>query len=132
MNIEKMARLDRQELIRRLKTAKDPRERDRILLLLSDREGATQSAQAPPGQTSPAPEGEPSPTQLRIGKLIGYAFPLFFLIAGAVFTIEMLAEVGNGKPLREALMENPTGIFLIFFGLLGLLKNKKSRNLSKT
>lgn len=131
MNIEKMARLDREELIRRLKTAKDPRERDRILLLLSDREGAIQSALAP-GQTSPAPQAEPTPTQLRIGKLIGYAFPVFFLIAGAVFTIEMLAEVGNGKPLQEALMENPTGIFLIFFGLLGLLKNKKSRNLSKT
>jgi len=140
---------DRNALIRKLKTIKDPRERDRVLYLLAGQERREDSLPAarpsdfftalPPGTEAkrlpprlpsgsqedrePVPETEtPLPPVRGLGLLIGSIVPVFFLIMGIIFVLSSLAEYQKG--------ENPnnlfTGIIFIIFGAIGLFKAKKA------
>ncbi len=139
-----MAPLDRIKLIRKLKTIKNPRERDRILHLLAGqdmpenerlqpelpRRTPTQAGPfpAPPSERKPAPDAEPPETPVRgMGFLIGAVMPLFFLLVGAILVLSALAGIGKGKGPKDSLSELPMAIMFIIFGLAGLYKLRKAK-----
>jgi hypothetical protein len=136
---------DKSELIRKLKTVKDPRERDRILHLLAGQEppAAAQLPIAP--QTGPLSMG-PLPTQIPgpepkqdeesssgaelpeppvkgLGLLIGAVMPLFFLLIGLVLILRFIGDIKGGDDPKNLM----TGIMFIIFGLIGFYKLSKGK-----
>ena len=135
-------KIDRNDLIRRLKTVKDPRERDRILHLLAgqDMPEAQQPkttmtwhspAENPPSgpfpgpRPNPPPDAEsepPAPPVKGIGFLIGSIVPVFFLIMGIILVLTSLAEFQRGGAPQNVF----TGIMFIIFGVIGLFKARRA------
>jgi hypothetical protein len=135
-------KIDRNDLIRKLKTVKNPRERDRILRLLAGQdlpeteqpkvvsprqipaEGpATGPSPSPQQNPPPAPESEsPAPPMKGIGFLIGAIVPVFFLIMGIILVLTSLAEFHRGGNPQNVF----TGIMFIVFGAIGLFKARKA------
>jgi hypothetical protein len=129
---------NRNDLIRKLKTVRDPRERDRILRLLSGQELPTAVPTTAPSTvpadkrvgSSEIPQEElPSPSDKipmkGIGVLISAVMPAFFLMMGIMLALSSLAGLAKGKGIEEIVPELITPVMLMVFGILGLLKLKK-------
>lgn len=132
---------DRSELIRKLKTVKDPRERDRILHLLAGQEPPavaqlpTVSRTGPPlsmGPPTPIPGPEsgqdedlevPEPPVKGLGLLIGAVMPLFFLLIGLVLILRSIGDIKGGEDPKNLM----TGIMFIIFGLVGFYKLRRGK-----
>lgn len=136
---------DKNELIRKLKTVRNPRERDRILYLLAGQEPPAFNQPAVTPQTGPlsmapvstrptGPEAKqdeapasnselPEPPVKGLGVLIGAVMPLFFLLIGLILIVRSIGDIKGGENPKDLI----TGIMFIIFGLIGLYKLKKGK-----
>lgn len=150
----------RQEMIRRLKTVKDPEERDRIIWALSgqsreqtgyrpasrsERFGRTvgklqraEKRSAPTGisqgaPTAPpqAPPGTMTPPQLRIGNIVNYVVPILFLFFGISNISRAIEAFRAGAEKEEVFVQGLIGIGFIVFALAGFFSRKMKKTMEK-
>ncbi len=123
---------DRKKLIDKLRTVKDPRERDRLMWALAGLEkDATgdMSMVEDSGKTvsSPPPERKQNlptiPTGLR--QLFAYFVPGLFLIFGIKNLIEALAHILPSGKIETAIPQLIIGGLFILVGIAGIIKARK-------
>ncbi|MBM4270808.1 MAG: hypothetical protein FJ139_01415 [Deltaproteobacteria bacterium] len=123
--------MERDKLIEKLKTVKDPRERDRIIWALSGQEkSASDEVPAPstarPSAPSPETEkGEKLP-QLPSGirRIFAYVVPIFFIFFGLINIIQAAMHFLAGEPEAAVPQLIMGGMFLLF-GIISFVKAKK-------
>jgi hypothetical protein len=135
---------NRRELIQKLKKIKDPRERDRILWVLSGQEeDVFHSAPSPapwpkpvltsrPAPHRPEPE-RPSPSkvpdlrnmpQINIGakRMIGFVVPAFFAIFGLVRIGQAVLNYIASQDIETEITGLVTGGIFLIIGLAGIFR----------
>jgi hypothetical protein len=123
--------MERDKLIEKLKTVKDPRERDRIIWALSGQEKGT-SDKVPvtpmkkPSATAPGAEREEKLPQLPSGirSIFAYVVPGFFIFFGLVNIIQAVMHflAGEGEAAVPQLI---MGGMFVLFGIISFVKAKK-------
>jgi hypothetical protein len=150
----------RQDMIRRLKTVKDPIERDQIIWALSGQKkeepgyrppSRKQSyggvfGKQPKAQTRPAPvsvsQGAPtmspgpspraSATQpMRLGNILNYIVPVLFLFFGVTNIGRAIEAFRAGAQKEEIFIQLLIGIGFIVFALAGFFSSKMKKSLEK-
>jgi hypothetical protein len=131
---------ERQILINRLKTVRDPRERDQIIRLLARME------QYGPGKTQESAEDKRSvPAQVKgpveargpaetkavkvstgVGSMLGYTVPVIFMIFGLFYIVESLKDLMTGSGVDSIRIILGAGFFVM--GLLSFLKERRKRS----
>ncbi len=133
---------ERQILINRLKTVRDPRERDRIVRLLARmeqygpgkiQESAEDKWSLPAQARGPAEAGEPEEgAEKRIPKgasfMLRYAVPGFFVVFGLIYIAQALERLITGEGGQVDLPQMIMGVLFLFFGIIGFLKARKMTN----
>jgi hypothetical protein len=124
--------MEREKLIRRLKTVKNPRERDKIMWALAGKEKDAfekTPAQAQPGKADPATvrgqvPGLPKlPVDAR--KLANYLAPAIFLLFGLVNLVQAIGHYIETGRIEAALPQLIMGIMFFVFGFFSFVKAKK-------
>jgi hypothetical protein len=126
---------ERRILINRLKTVRDPRERDQIIQLLartekygpgkieeSAEDKRTVSAQA----RGPA-EAKEAKAPKGAGFMLGYAVPGFFVIFGLVYIVNALTRMISDEGDQSAISQIIMGALFLFFGIISFLRMRKMR-----
>ncbi len=123
---------ERQQLINKLKTIRDPRERERILWalegMMKDSYGVAQSS---PGLTQEPPAAPPEKMRLpiqmpkQLGILTRFAVPLFFILFGLVFIIQAVLRGMETKDFASEAGQFITGGVFLLFGFSALLRVRK-------
>jgi hypothetical protein len=123
---------DRKKLIEKLRTVKDPRERDRIMWALAglekDDKGDIPSAEdSGKTVTSPPPERKQNlpaiPTGFR--QLLAYFVPGLFLFFGIVNLLEALMHVLPSGKIEPVIPQLIIGSLFILVGITGIIKARK-------
>ena len=124
---------DRKQLIKKLKSVKDPRERDRIIWALAGHEqksfdDSNPTSTVQPGKTTP---GKPMDLRnlpkitINPKRMIGFVVPGFFTIFGIAYIAQsILNYLGSGQIEQEIPRLITGGIFVII-GLTSFLKATK-------
>jgi hypothetical protein len=126
---------ERQLLINRLKTVRDPRERDRIIRLLARMEKSS------PGKIEESPEDQwTAPAETRgsaetkeekipkgVGFMLGYALPAFFVIFGLFYISNALMRLISGEGDPSAGPQLFMGVMFLIFGIFGFLKMRRTK-----
>jgi hypothetical protein len=127
-----MKEMDRDKLIRKLKTVKNPRERDKIIWALAGKEkDAVEETPAPAqaGKTSPTPVREQVPGLPKLPidarKLVNYIAPAIFLFFGLVNLVQAIAHFIETGRIDAAMPQLIMGIMFFVFGVFSLAKAKK-------
>ena len=127
-----MKEMDRDKLIRKLKTVKNPRERDKIIWALAGKEkDATEEKPAPvqSGQAEAAPIREQAPGLPKLPmdarKLVNYIAPAIFLFFGLVNLLQAIAHFIETGRMEAALPQLIMGVMFFVFGVFGLAKARK-------
>ena len=124
--------MDRDKLIRKLKTVKNPRERDRIIWALAGKEKDAMEekpAQAQPGKTDSAPvraqvPGLPKlPVDAR--KLVNYIAPMIFLVFGLINMVQAVMTFIREGRIDAAFPHLIMGVMFLIFGFFSISKAKK-------
>lgn len=123
---------ERQQLIDRLKTTKNPVEREKILWAL---EGMRKDAYRPerpeagPEKVSPAPLAEKAKIPLEmpkgLGQLVRYGMPFFFIIFGVAFLLQGVVKGIEQNDFASEVGQFITGIIFIFFGVSAFRRASK-------
>ena len=127
---------EKQKLIDRLKTVKDPREREQILWALEDMKKASSKT-----DLSPTPEKETvssPPGQVRIPitlpkgltLLTRFAAPILCIFFGLSFILQALLRGLEQKDLTAEVGQFITGTIFLIFGFAALQKAKKIEQMS--
>ncbi len=124
---------EKKKLTDKLRTTKDPRERDRIMWALSGLEkGATRQKPVPVASTGKKDEGVPpaqkenlpaTPPGLR--KFVSYIAPGICLIIGLVNMLEALLRMIQGAHEREYVPTLVMGGIFFMFGITIFIKARK-------
>ena len=126
---------DRKQLIKKLKSVKDPRERDRIIWALAGHEQKSSDDTTPavqPGKTTPG-----NPMDLRNlpkitidpKRIIGFVVPGFFTIFGIAYIVQsILNYLGSGQ-IEQEIPRLITGAIFVIIGLAGFMKAIKIKEL---
>ncbi|MCX5835263.1 MAG: hypothetical protein NTV99_12315 [Deltaproteobacteria bacterium] len=133
---------ERQILIKRLKTVRDPRERDQIIRLLARMEkhgpgkieesaeekwSVPAQAKGPVEARGPA-EAKEQKVPKGVGFMLGYAVPGFFVIFGLIYIANALTRLitdeGDEAPVPQLIM----GVLFLFFGIISFLRMRKMRS----
>jgi hypothetical protein len=124
--------MERDKLIRKLKTVKNPRERDKIIWALAGKEKDAleeKPAQAQPGKTgsTPVQAQVPGLPKLPIDarKLVNYLAPAIFLIFGLINLVQATAHYIETGRMEAAFPQLIMGIMFFVFGFFSLAKAKK-------
>jgi hypothetical protein len=124
--------MERDKLVRRLKTVKDPKERDKIIWALAGKEkAALQETPTPakPGKADATPargqvQGIPKlPIDAR--KLINYLAPAILLFFGIVNLVQAILYFIETGRLEAAFPQLIMGIMFLIFGFFSITKAKK-------
>jgi hypothetical protein len=123
---------ERQQLIDRLKTTKNPVEREKILWALEGtRKEAYKTAPAP-GELAKGPSVPPAekmkiPLQMPkgLGQLMRYGVPFFFMIFGFSFILQGVVRGIERNDFAAEAGQFITGIVFIAFGVSAFLRVKK-------
>ncbi len=139
---------ERQILINRLKTVRDPRERDRIVRLLARmeqygpgkiQESAEEKWSLPAQAKGPTEAGGPAGAgehdegaEKRIPKgasfMLRYAVPGFFIVFGLIYIAQALMRLIDREDGRVDVPQIIMGALFLFFGVIGFLKARKMAN----
>jgi len=121
---------DRNKIIEKLKTIKDPAERDRLMWALSGLEKDTKTAPSQPAaseQTGSTPEQAQNIPQLPMGvrNLFAYFVPGFFMVFGILNLLGALAYAIADERSERVIPKLIMGAMFLVFGIIGLRKAKK-------
>lgn len=129
---------ERQQLIDRLKTTKNPVEREKILWALEGMRKDSQSPAQPaigPKKASPAPQAEkikiPIEMPKGLGQLMRYALPFFFIVFGFAFILQGVVRGIEQNDFASESGQFIMGIIFIFFGISAFQKAKKMVKMSQ-
>ena len=132
---------ERQIIINRLKTVRDPRERDHIIRLLARMEQygpgkieeSAEEKWTVPSQTK-GPAEVRGPAEAREGKvpkgasfMLRYAVPGFFIIFGLFYIANALTRLISDEGDQADLPQIIMGALFLFFGIIGFMKARKMR-----
>jgi hypothetical protein len=124
--------MERDKLIRKLKTVKNPRERDKIIWALAGKEKDASEetpAQVQSGKTNSTPVREQVPGLAKLPidarKLVNYLAPAFFLFFGLVNLVQAVAHFIETGRIEAAFPQLIMGIMFFIFGLFSIAKTKK-------
>ncbi len=124
--------MERDKLIRKLKTVKNPRERDKIIWALAGKEKDAfeeKPAPAQPGKVDQAPVGGQAlglpklPVDAR--KLVNYIAPALFLFFGLINLAQAVGHFIETGRIEAALPQLIMGVMFLVFGLFSFAKAKK-------
>lgn len=124
--------MERDKLIRKLKTVKNPRERDKIIWALAGKEKDTleeRPTQAQPGKANPTPVREQVPGLPKLPidarKLVNYIAPAIFIFFGLVNLVQAAGHFIETGMIEAALPKLILGIMFFIFGFFSIAKAKK-------
>ena len=124
--------MERDKLIRKLKTVKNPRERDKIMWALAGKEKDAfeeKPAQAQQGKVNPAPFGGQAPGLPKLPvdarKLVSYLAPALFLIFGLINLVQAVGHFIETGRIEAAFPQLIMGVMFLVFGLFSIAKAKK-------
>lgn len=124
--------IDRKKLIEKLKSVKNPQERDRIIWLLAGHEkDATGDMEKPveSQRTAPGPplEQKQNLPELPAGarKIFAYLVPGFFLFFGIMNLLQALMQILPSGKVEAAMPQLIMGVILLLFGITTLIKVRK-------
>ena len=126
---------DRKQLIKKLKSVKDPRERDRIIWALAGQEKKSLDDTMPavqPGKTTPG-----NPMDLRNlpkitidpKRMIGFVVPGFFTIFGIAYIAQSILNYLATRRIDQEIPRLITGGIFVIIGLASFLKAIKIKEL---
>jgi hypothetical protein len=126
---------DRKQLIKKLKSVKDPRERDRIIWALAGHEQKSLDDATPavqPGKTTPG-----KPMDLRNlpkitidpKRMLGLVVPGFFTIFGIAYIAQSILNYLATRRIEPEIPRLITGGIFVIIGLAGFLKAIKIKEL---
>lgn len=123
---------ERRKLIEKLKTVKDPKERDRIIWILDAKEKTDiedESFHAASDKTTSPEESiekEEKLPQMPAGirKVFAYLVPVFFIFFGLMNIIGALSHFLTDDK-ESAIPQFIMGIMFLFFGLISFIKIKR-------
>ncbi len=127
---------ERQILINRLKTVRDPRERDQIIRLLARMEKygpgkieeSTEDRWTVPAQAKGPAEAKEQKVPKGVGFMLGYAVPGFFVIFGLIYIANALTRLISDEGDQAAIPQIIMGAAFLLFGIMGFLKMRKMRS----
>jgi len=126
--------MERDKLIRKLKTVKNPRERDKIIWALAGKEKDVfeeKPAPAQPGKVNQAPVGEQVPGLPKLPvdarKLVNYIAPALFLFFGLINLVQAVGHFIETGRIEAAFPQLIMGIMFFVFGIFSFAKAKKGR-----
>ena len=124
--------MDRDKLIRKLKTVKNPKERDKIIWALAGKEKDVSDDKPPSVQSSKTdstrvPEQIAGLPKLPIDtrKLINYFVPAIFLFFGIVNLVQAILHFIQTGLIEAAFPQLIMGIMFFLFGFFSIAKAKK-------
>jgi hypothetical protein len=124
--------MERDKLIRKLKTVKNPRERDKIIWALAGKEKDALEetpAQIQSGKTNPTPVREQVPGLPKLPidarKLVNYLAPAIFLFFGLVNLVQAVVHFIQTGQIEAAFPQLIMGIMFFVFGFFSIAKAKK-------
>ena len=124
--------MDRDKLIRKLKTVKNPRERDKIIWALAGKEkDALKETPAPvqSGKTNSTPVREQVPGLPKLPidarKLVNYLAPAIFIFFGLVNLVQAIVHFIQTGLIEAAFPQLIMGIMFFLFGFFSIAKAKK-------
>ena len=124
--------MERDKLIRRLKTVKDPKERDKIIWALAGKEKDTLGETTTPVQsgktdTTPVRGQVPGLPKLPIDarKLVNYLAPAIFIFFGLVNLLQAVVHFIQTGQIEAAFPQLIMGIMFFIFGFFSIAKAKK-------
>ena len=124
--------MDRDKLIRKLKTVKNPRERDKIIWALAGKEKDV-SDDKPPSVQSSKTDSPRVPKQIAglpklpidARKLVNYLAPAIFIFFGLVNLVQAIEHFIQTGLIEAAFPQLIMGIMFFIFGLFSIAKAKK-------
>ena len=124
--------MDRDKLIRKLKTIKSPRERDKIIWALAGKEKDV-SYDKPPSVQSSKTDSTRVPEQIAglpklpidARKLVNYLAPAIFIFFGLVNLVQAIVHFIQTGLIEAAFPQLIMGIMFFIFGLFSIAKAKK-------
>ena len=126
---------DRKQLIKKLKSVKDPRERDRIIWALAGHEQKSSDDTTPaaqPGKTTP---GKPmdlrnlSKITIDPKRMLGFVVPGFFTIFGIAYIAQSILNYLATRQIDPEIPRLITGGIFVIIGLTSFLKATKIKEL---
>jgi hypothetical protein len=124
--------MERDKLIRKLKTVKNPRERDKIIWALAGKEKDVSDDKSPSVQSSKTdstrvPEQIAGLPKLPIDarKLVSYLVPAIFIFFGLVNLVQAVMHFIQTGRIEAAFPQLIMGIMFFIFGLFSIAKAKK-------
>jgi len=124
--------MDRDKLIRKLKTVKNPIERDKIMWALAGKEKDAfeeKPTPAQPGKVNQAPVGRQVPGLPKLPvdarKLVNYIAPALFLFFGLINLVQAVGHFIETGRIEAALPQLIMGVMFLVFGLFSIAKAKK-------
>ena len=126
---------DRKQLIKKLKSVKDPRERDRIIWALAGHEQKSLDDATPaiqPGKTTP---GKPmdlrnlSKITIDPKRMLGFVVPGFFTIFGIAYIAQSILNYLATRQIDPEIPRLITGGIFVIIGLASFLKAIKIKEL---
>ncbi len=127
---------ERQILTKRLKTVRDPRERDQIIRLLArmEKHGPGKIAESAeekwsvPAQAKGPAEAREQKVPKGVGFMLGYAVPGFFVIFGLIYIgnalMRLISDEGDQPDIPQIIM----GALFLLFGIISFLRMRKMRS----
>ncbi len=127
---------ERQQLIDRLKTTKNPVEREKILWALEGMRKDTFRTAQPPGGPGKEPSAAPAekikiPIQMPKGlsQMMRFGAPFFFIVFGFAFIFQGVMRGIERNDFASESGQFITGIIFIFFGVSAF---QRARKMAKT
>jgi len=124
--------MERDKLIRKLKTVKNPSERDKIIWALAGKEKDALKetpAQVQSGKTNSTPVREQVPGLPKLPidarKLVNYLAPAIFIFFGLVNLVQAIAHFIQTGLIEAAFPQLIMGIMFFVFGFFSIAKAKK-------
>jgi hypothetical protein len=128
---------DRNQLIRKLKSVKDPRERDRIIWALAGQEQKSfdDTNPTPAAQTGKMTPGKPMDLRnlpkiiIDPKRMLGFVVPGFFTIFGIAYIAQSILNYLATRRIDQEIPRLITGGIFVIIGLAGFLKAIKIKEL---
>ena len=126
---------DRNQLIRKLKSVKDPRERDRIIWALAGHEQKSSDDTTPAAQPGKMTPGKPMDLRnfpkitIDPKRMLGFVVPGFFMIFGIAYIAQSIMNYLATRRIDQEIPRLITGGIFVIIGLASFLKAIKIKEL---
>jgi hypothetical protein len=126
---------DRKQLIKKLKSVKDPRERDRIIWALAGHEQKSSDDTTPAAQPGKMTPGKPMDLRnlpkiiIDPKRMLGFVVPGFFMIFGIAYIAQSIMNYLATRRIDQEIPRLITGGIFVIIGLASFLKAIKIKEL---